>query len=835
VATIANVGMPRISTFNEEVTSILPFPQLAKMGFKGVTFRFYPLLADRDKLQKFCDGHLNFLDEPESERPPVYVRVPLPYVLLQLADYPRMEQGAQWLRSREIIFAIPIEWYTRDEKGRHHFQNWGMTFPFIYLDSPLSIAMGREIYGFPKSQIQVVEDPTQPAKVGESHPFLSPAQAHRVIAYNVPEFKSDSPGEPQMFSKRFLEVYKDPHPYPWSVSRPGELLSIWPRAAASYLSTISALAEATSTMTRAAVDAPVLWDFPKAVASVFASIAKQFQEVADLSLEKAAVTVKENYKIPRIPNLTTFTKMAEQGVGAAGAWLPEMFAPFVAPRDLNTKETAASPFMQNIISLKQFPDASDPDKACYQAIVRSSSKFETANDTGLLFDPLLGDPSGGTLIRLYDRELVDALGITGEPVKYRESEESKNSEESYTTVKPVFPFWWGLDVGYGSAENLCWRTKNTAWSLPKSPNTTTTASHDYRTLPTPVADLEVPHPFATASKIALHVLPLQSDPDGLAGLCKRLLNNFDAKRQFQPAAPYVLMLVAQFPEVNSGQPKPRKWSDTEVILAIPAYENDDQEKPVLLPLIVFVASEWNAITNREIYGRFSLQSSIKVCDERQANDLSISNVKKPELWFYVSSPVAGDRDEKEIKDIYSMLGVSRSSITGDAQKESTNWKSLKTWLEKVKLDPDSNGDPNFQSVALKQFRDAHDPKQACYQSLVTLSRTFAAGSTKEWIEDTYKVSLRVNIREYTNVKLASTLCLKRKPILTGKPTPAAIVDNSPMPPFILDVSKYVLSKLGDQTLAQVVGEDEIVVEKPILINGYISDTGGPVTEEFQQT
>ena len=822
MATTGNVGRPQISTFNEGVTSILsPFSKFIEMEFPQATFRFYPLPADRDSLQKFCDKYLNFFDEPESERPPVYFRVPLPYVLLQLVDYPRMEERTQWLRSREVIFSIPLEWYTRDDKGLH-FQKWGMTFPFIYLDSPISIAIGREIYGFPKTQVQVVEDPTQPARAGESHPLLSPSQPRRLLAYNLPEFKEDSPGEPQTFSQSFLEVYQDPPSYPWSVSRPADLFAIWPRATAGYLSTLSVLAEATSAMARAAVDTPALWAFPKAVASVFASAAEQFQKVAGSSLAQAAATVKTDFRMPPIADLTTFAKMVEQGMGVAGAWLPEMFAPFVEPRPVKTGETAASPFMQNLISLKQFPDAEDPTKVCYQAIVRSSSKFETANDAGLLFDPLSGDPSGGISIRLYDNEpIVEALGIQA----------TRDPHTNYATAKPLFPFWWNLDVGYGTAENLCWRTKDTSWSPPKRPGAKAPASHHYLRLRTSTADLEVPKPFATPSKVTLHVLPLQSDGNELTSLCNQLLNGFDAKRQFQPAAPYVLMLVAQFPKVDSGRPHPRKWSDTEVTLAIPAYENENKEQPVLLPLVTFVASEWNAITSREIYGRFSLQSSIKICDERQVNDLSISKVSTPELWFYVSSPLMGDRDEKEIMDIYSMLGVTRSSIAEGTQKSSTS-QPLQSWLDKANLTPGSSKGPEFLSVALKQFRDAQNPAtKACYRSLVSLRRRFETVTKKEWIEGAYKVRLRVNIRKYDNVKLASKLGLNTTAILSGQPTARAIVNASPMPPSLLAVSK--LSKLGDKKLEEVVGEDEIVAENPILVEGEVSDTwGGPVMESL---
>src|SRR5262249_2780999 len=141
----------------------------------------------------------------------------------------------------------------------------------------------------------------------------------------------------------------------------------------------------------------------------------------------------------------------------AGKWLPEIFAPMTTPRQLPANAGAPSPFLENQFGLKQFPDAKDPKKACYQAIIRSSCKFDSANDTGLLYDPLSGDPSGGLSIRIYDSEpIVEKLGILA----------AREPGQEFATVKPFFPFWWNLNVSYGSAENLCWRT-STKWSVPK--------------------------------------------------------------------------------------------------------------------------------------------------------------------------------------------------------------------------------------------------------------------------------------------------------------------------------------------------------------------------------
>ena len=113
-------------TYKKTITDFLPhFPNIINMTFNDVILKFYPLVADIGKLQDFCDLYLNFKNNVDP--PPFYFKAALPFVLLQLIDYPRMQQGKLWMRSREVIFGIPIEWYARDS-DKLHFRDWGLTF-----------------------------------------------------------------------------------------------------------------------------------------------------------------------------------------------------------------------------------------------------------------------------------------------------------------------------------------------------------------------------------------------------------------------------------------------------------------------------------------------------------------------------------------------------------------------------------------------------------------------------------------------------------------------------------------------------------------------------------
>jgi hypothetical protein len=782
-------------TFNSGVTRILPFPDIIKMDFPGVILRFYPLVADVRKLQDYCDTYLNFVNE--DHKPPVYFRPALPYVLLHLIDYPRMEQADQWLKSREIIVGIPIEWYSRDDKGKLHFRNWGMTFPFIYLDNPISIWIGREIYGLPKVQIDVVEDPTRPARHGAPHPYLSPAQNRRVLAYNLPSFSESNPGEPQHFNRNFLEVYQEPRPYPLSVTRPADLFSAWPRAVASYLSTVSAIAEGIAGVS-------MLWAGPRLWAGALSEIAKQARGFAGTPIGQLADSARY-LRIPDVEGLETVSSMTEKSMGLAGTWLPEMFKPLTEPRAIPGGSSAASPFFANQIGLKQFPDAADPTRACYQAIVHSSATFQKANDAGLLFDPMLGDPTGGTTIRIYDIEpIVKSLGIQA----------TREQGDNFVTVKPLFPFWWNLDVGYGSADNLCWRLNNETWSTPGQPGKPGAGDHPYLHGLSSSARMDVTFPFARPSKVTTHILPLRADHDTLVTLCNTLLDDQDPTTNFAPAAPYVLMLVVQFAHMRSGNDK--QWADTEVIFAIPAYTG--RKDPVLLPLIGFVNCEWNAITDREIYGRFSLQASIEACDRRRVSDLSLSRSPDPDLWFFLRSPLMADKDEDDIKKAYAIVGASR--VPTARRPQGPGWRQLNNWLRQLNLSPDQPDPPSFNSVALKQFRDAQDPVNiACYRELVTVGRQFSR-TTKKWIEQDFGTALQVNIREYSHVKLASTLGLERTPVSPDHP--------SPMPfPLQERAKARWAAELGQRSrmlmavLETYLDEYWMLAENPIWIEGNL--------------
>src|SRR5262249_4711324 len=126
--------------------------------FQGVTARVFPLKADFRKLQDLCDTQLNTRqgNNPDNEFKPISS-----YVFLMVIHYDKMfstaqpdhdffsKKGRPWVSQNEVAFFLPMEWCRR-ENGRMSFNDWAFFAPYIFVDSDVSLAAGREVYGWQK-------------------------------------------------------------------------------------------------------------------------------------------------------------------------------------------------------------------------------------------------------------------------------------------------------------------------------------------------------------------------------------------------------------------------------------------------------------------------------------------------------------------------------------------------------------------------------------------------------------------------------------------------------------------------------------------------------------
>lgn len=140
--------MPRFQEM-QQPTVVPPFQ------FSGMKTYVFPLRANAYRLQQFCDKYLNIIP-PEIG----YFRAAMPYVQLMLVDYGQMALSAAnagWLSQQEVMFAVGIEWYQK-QNDKMVFKGWAWVTPFIFVDNEVSLALGRSVWGWPKALARVIEN-----------------------------------------------------------------------------------------------------------------------------------------------------------------------------------------------------------------------------------------------------------------------------------------------------------------------------------------------------------------------------------------------------------------------------------------------------------------------------------------------------------------------------------------------------------------------------------------------------------------------------------------------------------------------------------------------------
>ena len=138
--------------------------QVYQQPFLGQRVRYYGFVleADTAAIQKnYCDRCLN---EPSGGN--VQFRAAIPYVVLAFTHIERLQSQTQpyhdygYFQEQETTI-----WVLTEDMQRHELY-WGI--PYIFVNNPLAIAMGREVYGFPK-EYAWFDIPTNPSEAA----FLS--------------------------------------------------------------------------------------------------------------------------------------------------------------------------------------------------------------------------------------------------------------------------------------------------------------------------------------------------------------------------------------------------------------------------------------------------------------------------------------------------------------------------------------------------------------------------------------------------------------------------------------------------------------------------------------
>jgi hypothetical protein len=725
----------RMNKYNNALTDFLELPANLDQGYQNVITQIYPLRADIDKLQEFCNKYVNLQGAPVRFRPLA------PWVLMQLCNYGEIALETQYrgtISQYELAFGFPV---ALDSDGV--FEDWVSVYPFIYVDNPLSLFVGREVYGWSKAGMHLHHTPTE----------LEPNKPRCLVRLSL---QTETAQHAKESHQTFLEVFSQ---RPFLSGRGGvaSLFAAVPRVIGGYLKSAAGILDTEAELVSAyeKISVKSFGDALGEIRSLWTMLSRLYGSISD-------------------------------------------FVPVFANIMLGQTEQEAAPASRQpavkIITVKQFHDAKDPEEACYQAIVQSEMKIKTIIDAGLLFDPLSGDPTGGIHINMpYVREqpVVEQLGI-------RDAVETGVEGNKISTLRPLIPFWMKMNLSYGSAQREYWHTnKDLSWRIddqpvqtppggapppstspPTSPPTPSPAAKSptagtligYKNTGSGVRD-EVAGPV-TYPNIIWRVFMLKAETKKLQALIDEYLENDFYKfsvTQAPPAAQLprdqclAYLVISNFDKVEVADKRPNPPGDRMLSFTVPVGWRNKSGKllgPALIPLYSFVGTDWNYVTENEVYGRLAARATLasprdawmEVSEPEQnvtrelltvttavfpkdprmqarqpAQDLPLVRIYSiPEVG--VVGPPLPTRARPVKADELVSFGL-QAYLTSAAAAGigigavAPGLDITGSGIEAAWPLPDITGD-GFYAIALKQVRDAKLTNKAVYQSLVGVRRWF---------------------------------------------------------------------------------------------------------------
>jgi hypothetical protein len=773
----SGLGAPdsELPDYNDALGNFLKFPRDAlkplTQTYNDVLMQVYPLQADITALQSFCEKYFRL-----EENPPIKIRPVAPWVFMLACNYGKMAlktANIGWVSQNELAFSFPVAVYEGDR-----FKLWAMVHPFIYVDNPLSMSLGRQVYGWPKAGIEIVT--ARPDLAPDLRCLATVDLRSGPLRHEVGDSKD----------ARFLEVFQR---QPFLSGRAGgaSYFTYLARLSADYVSLMSTGFEMLGT---------AAYDWTKNPPRNPIGLVSQY------SLMTTQYFAWYDY-VDKF--LKSISKMAR-------ARLAAFQNPFGALADMADAQLGEI----KCVTLKQFRDAEIPTKSCYQAIVVSTLGYGQPTDGGFLMsDPLSPDISGGVLIKLYDdetdeeqggsaaRRIVDSLGLT----RSRVGSPLSDGLRRIHTLQPVIPFWARLDLTYGSGDLQWLRTKYTHWTLVDDPDKgKKQALHRAETTtPRPYcqegsgAAQELRGPLKAAN-FGLRIFGIKAKKQTLQELCDRYLGggkdsagklaqsflefkvqdppdefltlkDSDGKRLFTSEFTPVLMLVSSFDGLSSGPGRhadKKNLHDRVLTFAVPAKCTRNRQGveslvphsvDVLIPLYVFVEQDWDFLTEHEVYGRLAFKSELESPPNNWIDD---SRDQSPVLS--VSTMIFPHEEEKaQSARVMPLIELRRSNW--DRKQESKRDQGHEDAAAGVRDDSISSGymklmgihhhltlglDVNTVTVALKQFRDAVRSDSASYQELVSVKRSFGRPG-----DPAKEPELKVFFYSYSSFDIAKTMGL----------------------------------------------------------------------------
>jgi hypothetical protein len=666
----------RLPDFRFDLFGNGPLSNHHRSVMKGVTIQVLPLRGDMARMRQFINSYLNFVDDDYPA--PFYFKPAMPYVMLEVIDYPFLavtSENMTVLSQHEVGFTVPLECYAIED-GERVFVDYASCTPFLYLDVQPTIISGRDVFGLPKIAVQfhAVELPMRPGK---------PGQILDMRLRYATRYGDDY--------RRFIEIFSDPPRYRAGAE---DIFTAIPKAWARWFSISNAM-----------------WEQMTQLPTI-----SGYERTRDLDSMRRMTRANRERMFDTVPLLARYR-------AALG-------------RYASSADIRLAPGVFENISLKQFRDAEYSDAACYQSVVRSAMYLDRMNDAGPLYDPQIGDPTGGINIKLYYTEsqpLINSFGL-------RVEDETDTREGPISTLKPDFPFWENVDLSYALGTNLYWRGRNTRWSGTYEPGRPTRERTEYITFGGGALQ-ELPQRFVSPNSFAwIIALPLSEEGQGkLQTLCKEYLANdqFD----FEPCFPftdhnkngYVFMLVYHLLNSTEGFGVER---DREVEFVIPVKWSWKRPKKELIgygvfPLYAFSDSESVTITQSEVFGLPTLLADIDgiildemtregaVGDFQRELDLAIAREHVQIFGSGDPSPLVNSPYPVPVLNLKTSLLKALYSGAEPQDRMLVQMVALGKRKEGNYSPPDSkSGITVVPWVGLKQVVDSRLPQKTSYQAIV---------------------------------------------------------------------------------------------------------------------
>jgi len=704
--------------------------------FDGVTVRLFPLRASRQHLQRFIDKYLN-IAPPQVGR----FRVPAPFVYLMLINYGRMSIDAAnlgWISQREIAFCVPLEWY-KLQNGRYNFVDWATICPFIYVDNPLSMSTGREVYGWPKSIARLDEE----LNAWMDNPLARPRLA-KVSAMLFPSAYQGQKQEPRVF----LEVIHGPSPHALRVPLdPHNPALPWTAIPNFIRSGIGLGNDALGLLTGMGV----LQRQPGLDGRDYVAMGRKMGQMLnprDLQLVANTVNLKQ-FRAAESPSSVCYQALTNAPMAITRYHNGGM----LGDANLLLGDTSGG------YSVLLHRYASTP--VIESLGLEVETEWRGADATVARLKPVL--PCWYEVDMRYDRP--DTLAWR-----------TKDSGGWIEGTGPEARAWSKHDEGTAREPNR------------------------YNTV-TGAAGQEVAGPFEFPDT-TLRVLPLLADENKLKEISKSLFNDPLAAEnmRFEPWGRYVYMVVGSHNGVSSDTNNIGWWADRDVTFYVPmkwyTFEDappvgDEDTFPyvgrkgarlhqiVMVPVFSYANSTTAAISASEVSGVPVMQATI-TCPEgpwltpdgpregatRRLMDLSTTvlpvlgegqGAEVRQLIEVTDGLVLPPDDTAGWRRIAETWGVTLRDEVQDAwRRRNANPKAFDATLS-IALHV-GEVTSNTNTLTLKQFRDGSNPEDACFQALVLQRREFKR------IHDVREMEgkLTVRIHDYPTQPIVATLGLVAK-------------------------------------------------------------------------